>query len=158
MPAQLLLVFHSQSGRNETLALHMRQAASAVAQDCEEPVSVVLKRAWEADSDDFCAADLIVMIAPENFGNISGGLKDFLDRVFYPAERAEALGKPYALVLDTGNSGTGCIQRIETIMQGLNARQVQAPLVLYGKPDDAAIAQARELAEALVVGLDMGVF
>ena len=156
--AQLTIVYHSQSGRNQTLALQLRDAGLSAAAVCEKTIDVVLLRAPEASTDDLVASDLLVLVMPENFGNLAGGIKDFLDRIFYPAERARATAKAYMLVLDTGNSGDGAIARAESIFQGMAAKPVQAPLVLYGEPDEQAIAQVRELAEGLVCGLDMGLF
>ena len=156
--AQLTIVYHSQSGRNQTLALQLRDAALSAVAECDNAIYVVLLRAAEACTDDFVASDLLVLVMPENFGNLAGGIKDLFDRVFYPAERAGATAKPYMLVLDTGNSGDGAIARAESIFQGMAAKPVQAPLVLYGEPDEQAIAQVRELAQGLVCGLDMGLF
>ena len=77
--SNLLIVYHSQSGRNLRLAYAAARCAEAAG------ASVRLLRASEAGSRDVIWAEALLLVFPENFGQLPGALKDFLDRSFYPA-------------------------------------------------------------------------
>ena len=86
----LLIVHHSLTGGTRAMA----QAAARGA--AEEPeVAVRLLHAADAGPDDVLAADGYLFGTPENLAAVSGMLKDFFDRCYYPAlGRIE--GRPYA--------------------------------------------------------------
>lgn len=48
-------------------------------------VDTVMKRAFDAGTDDLLACHGLLLGTPENFGYMSGALKDFFDRTYYPA-------------------------------------------------------------------------
>lgn len=150
----LLIAFHSQSGRAQQLAFACFKGAQQEAQQ----VQVRLRRAIDASIHDMQWADGIILISPENFGAIAGGMKDFLDRMYYPAERAELYALPYALVISAGNSGTGCELQLEKILKGLQAKKIQETIIVYGEPKPEAINQCSDMAQAFAVGLEMGMF
>ena len=77
----LLIVYHSQSGRTEKLCDAVVRGAER-----EESVDVVVKRALEANTVDLLAANLVVFGTPENFGYMSGALKNFFDRTYDEAK------------------------------------------------------------------------
>src|SRR5690606_9939633 len=76
----LLIVYHSQSGRNERLAYAAREGAV----DAEPDIEVRLLRAAEAGTRDLLWCDGLMLVFPEYSGSVAGGMKEFLDRVFYP--------------------------------------------------------------------------
>ena len=73
----LLIVFHSQSGRAQQLAFSCFFGAGQ-----EPEIDVRLRRAVDASFKDLQWSDGLVMVTPENFGAISGGMKEFLDSVY----------------------------------------------------------------------------
>lgn len=154
----LLIIFHSQSGRNESLALHCYEKAKQQAQVSDKPVSVTLRRAFDCELDEFAAASFVLFITPENFAAIPGGMKDFFDRTFYPAERLGVQAKSYCCIIDCGNDGSQTALQIEKIMKGLHSTPAQPPLVLYGEPDEDSFGAVEELTEALVCAIEMGVY
>ena len=103
MSRNLLIVYHSQSGRTETMA----RAVLDGARDPQiESVDVRFLRAASAGPDDLLWAHGLLLGTPENFGYMSGAMKDFFDRTFYPVEgRIQSL--PYAAFVSAGNDGTG---------------------------------------------------
>ena len=149
----MLIVFHSQSGRNRRLALACYQAVLEL-----DVVDCVMKRAVDAESRDVINADALLLIGPENAGLPSGGIKEFLDRVFYPMERADKTALPYALIIGCGNDGSNAERHIERIMTGIRAKKIQATQFVYGEPGDEDIDQCKELAGGIAAGLEMGVF
>ncbi|HBL09119.1 MAG TPA: flavodoxin, partial [Acidimicrobiaceae bacterium] len=79
--ACVLVVWHSMTGGAEALADALTDGASDVS---IEGVDVVRRRALDAGVDDVLAADGYLLATPENFGYMSGAMKDFFDRVYYP--------------------------------------------------------------------------
>lgn len=153
----LLIVFHSQSGRNQRLALALYQRASQHGQ-----IQTRLLNAFEATAADWLWSDAFILITPENFAAIAGGMKQFLDRIYYPClaeqEKGGQQGKPYLLVIGTGNDGSQCEFQLTRILKGLSAKPVQDSLFIYGEPTEADIAAMHELAEGFTEALSMGVF
>jgi hypothetical protein len=118
----LLIVYHSQSGSCARLARSAWQAASS------EEVSTVLKRSWDAGTADLAAADGVLLVAAENSGFLSGGMKDFLDRTFYPAID-QGLVRPYTLIISAGNDGRGAVREAERILSGYPFPQAAQSLI-----------------------------
>jgi multimeric flavodoxin WrbA len=150
----LLIVYHSQSGSTERMA-------SAVITGARHPdiehVDVVVKDALEATAEDLLRADGFILGTPENFGYMSGALKYFLDRAYYPCLEKVA-GRPYGLFVRAGNDGQGAITSIQRILQGLAVREVHDPVLISGKFDDRRLEECTELGMTLAAGLDAGIF
>jgi len=154
MPKRLLIVANAPSPN--TLALR-----EAVLRGARHPeiggVEAVALDPMQAGPDDVLAAQGIILGTTENLGYMSGVLKDFLDRSYYPClERTQ--GTPCALYIRAGHDGTGTRRALDTILTGLRWRQVQEPLVLRGTWDEGFLAKAEELGMLMAAGLEAGVF
>lgn len=150
----LLIVAHAPSPNTQAL----RDAVLAGAGDAgAEGVNVDCRSPFETEAADVLAASGIVLGTPENLGYMSGALKDFFDRIYYPCLE-QTQGLPYALYVRAGQDGTGTRRGVETIATGLRWRAVQAPLICRGDFEDAFIKQCRDLGTAFAAGLDAGVF
>lgn len=151
---RILLVYGGHpGGRTEKL----RAAAESGVREVGENVSLAAVPALECGPAHVLAADAVLLGTPEHFGYMSGALKDFFDRSFYPLEGRTA-GLPYALFVSAGNDGTGTVRAVERIIAGLGWSAVAAPLVVVGDPDEAALARARELGATLAAGVAAGIF
>lgn len=154
MKRHLLIVFHSQTGRTEAMT---KAAHDGARDDSVENVEVRLLRAAEAGPEDLLWANALILGTPENFGYMSGALKDFLDRTFYPVEgRIQAL--PYAIIVSAGNDGSGALRAIRRIANGYPFVEVQEPIVVVGDVSDAALDRCRTLGLTLAAGLEVGMF
>ena len=112
---------------------------------------------FDAGPEDILAAEALILMTPENLGYMSGALKDFFDRSYYPClERTQ--GKPYALVIRAGSDGTGTRRGVETIVTGLRWRAIQEPLICRGEWRPEFVDQCRELGMLVAAGLEAGVF
>jgi len=148
----VLIVYHSQSGNTE-------QLANAVYSGCirEADIRVQLTTAFDAKLEDLLWADGILLGTPENFGTMSGALKDFFDRTFYPAEPFR-INLPYAIFISAGNDGSGAVREIDRIVRGYPLRKVAEPLIAKGEINSDHIQQAEEFGLAMAAGLNLGIF
>lgn len=151
--SRLLIVYHSQTG---TCA----RMAAAVIEGANHPdltTNVITRPAREAGVDDVLHADAMILGTPENFGYMSGAMKDFLDRVYYPLEgRVEGL--PYACFVSAGNDGSGALRSIERIAKGFPLKQVHEPVLVVGEPDDAQLAACHDLGMYVSAGVESKLF
>ena len=150
----LLIVYHSQSGTTRTMA-------DAVIKGAKNPdingVEIQVRDALEASADDVLWADGLLLGTPENFGYMSGAIKYFLDRIYYPCED-KIDGMPYALFVCAGNDGTGAIKSITRILKGLAIKQIQEPVLIVGDVDDSQLIECEELGMIMAAGLESGIF
>lgn len=148
----LLILYHSGGGKTEAMA----QAVHAGAQR-EPDVETRLQRAFDSGLDDLLWADGLIFGTPENFGYMSGALKDFFDRTFYPAE-PYGLNLPYALFVGAGNDGTGAVLAVERIALGYPLRKMAEPVIVAGTLTGQHLQSCDELGQAMAAGLTLGIF
>lgn len=148
----LLIVYHTQSGNTGRLAERVAAGAQSVA-ECE----TVVRRAFDAGVEDLRRADGLLIGTPENFGYMSGAIKDFFDRTYYPVEGSMA-GVPYAVFVSAGNDGTGAVREIGRIANGYGWKQVADALIARGEISAGHLDAAFELGQAMATGLALGVF
>jgi multimeric flavodoxin WrbA len=148
----LLIVYHSQSGASAQLARAAWRGALT-----ERGVNVVARRVWDAGVSDLERAQGLLLVAAENAGALSGGMKDFLDRTFYPAI-ARGLVLPYALLLSAGNDGRGAQRQVQRILSGYPFTPAAEPVILRGEVTGAHLRTSEELGAAFAAGLVMGIF
>lgn len=136
-----------------------RSLATSVCNGAEHPelsgISVCLREALDASAEDVLAADAVILGTTENFGLLSGRLKDFLERIYYPClEQTEGL--PWALYVRAGNDGEGAIRSVERIVTGLKWRTIQPPLLLSGDWQDSFSEKASEFGTTIAAALELG--
>jgi multimeric flavodoxin WrbA len=162
---RLLIVWHSRTGGAEQLARVAADGARAAGED----IDVVLRAAHDASAEDVLAASGYLFAAPENLGSLSGAMKDFFDRIYYPAlDRIQ--GRPYAVMVCAGTDGRGAARQVQRICTGLRLREIAPPrIVLTGaQTPDAILApksidavdlqRSSELGAALACGVVAGIF
>jgi len=110
----------------------------------------------QAVADDVLWADAIILGTTENFGYMSGALKDFFDRIYYPClEQTEAM--PFAVYIRAGLDGTGTRIAIDKITTGLKWKPVQESIILHGEYRDEFEQQCEELGMLMAASLESGI-
>ena len=152
---RLLIVGHVPSDNTRRL----RDAAAGAARDALEGdgVRVVAQSPFETQPAHVLAANAVILGTTENLGYMSGALKDFFDRCYYPCLE-HTQGLPYCLYIRAGHDGTGTRRGVETIVTGLRWRPVQEPLVCRGEWDEAFVERVAEIGAAMAAGLEAGIF
>lgn len=148
----LLIIYHSQSGNTQRLAEGVLTGCTR-----EAAVSTKLVRAFDAQLDDLLWADGLLFGTPENFGTMSGALKDFFDRTYYPAEQ-HRLNAPYAIFISAENDGSGAVRDIDRIAKGYPLRKIAEPLIANGAITAEHIDQSQDFGQAMAAGLALGIF
>ena len=154
----LLIVYHTRGVKTAQMAEAIEHGARAALKDAEAEgeVLVLAKRCAAAGPEDVLAADAIALGTPENFGYMSGMMKDFLERVFYACE-GKVEGRPWALFVSAGQDGTGAITSVERIVTGLRLKKVQEPILALREVTPEIFAQCEELGATLALGIAAGV-
>jgi hypothetical protein len=150
---QLLIVSHIPSANTQRLT----ESVLAGARDPSvKDVDVRFSPPLDTGPDAVLAADGLILGTTENFGYMSGAMKDFFDRIYYPClEHTEAL--PYALFIRAGQDGLGARTSIERIVAGLRWKAVQEALICRGDVGDF-LEPCRELGLLLAAGLEGEIF
>jgi multimeric flavodoxin WrbA len=151
---KLLVVSHTPSDNTRVLT---RAVLAGASHPDIGGIEVTHTQPLQTGPEEVLAADAIILGTTENFGYMSGAMKDFFDRIYYPClEKTESL--PYALFIRAGNDGLGAQSSIERIVKGLAWKQVQAPLICCGDWQDSFAEQCEELGMTLAAGLEAGIF
>ena len=125
--------------------------------DAIEDVEVVRRGAFDATVDDVRACNALIIGTPENFGYMSGAIKDFFERIYYEL-LDETPGLPYALYVKASTDGEGAVRSIERIVAGLKWKAVVPPFVVVGDLEPEHLEQCRELGATVAAGLVAGMF
>ncbi|HET9734860.1 MAG TPA: NAD(P)H-dependent oxidoreductase [Burkholderiales bacterium] len=147
----LLIVYHTGGVKTAQMAQAVERGACA-----EDGVRVLMKRCADAGPEDVLAADGLILGTPENFGYMSGMMKDFLERVFYACE-GKVNGRPWALFVGAGQDGTGAVTSVERIVAGLRLKKISEPIVVVKELRPEQLAACEELGAAMAAGLAAGI-
>jgi len=151
---KLLIVSHTPSSNTRLMTGAVHGGASHA--DISG-IEVRQSKPLETGPGDVLDADAIILGTTENFGYMSGALKDFFDRIYYPClEKTQSL--PYAMFIRAGNDGLGARNSIERIVKGLAWKQVQEPLICTGAWQNSFVNQCEELGMTMAAGLEAGIF
>jgi hypothetical protein len=151
---RVLVVYGGHAGGRTQ---QMVSAACEGMEHCGELVTVRALPALAAGIGDLLWAQGLLLATPEHFGYMSGALKDFFDRTFYPAE-GKTVALPYALLISAGNDGSGTVAAVERITLGYRWKKVTDPVVVRGEVTAPVLEQCRELGQLLATGVALGVF
>jgi len=136
-------------------SLVLRNAVQIGIEDCDYPV--IIKPPLETTAADVLSCGGIIIGTTENFGYMSGQIKDFFERIYYPClEETQAL--PWALYIKAGLDGTGATKSVEKIVIGLKWKPIQGPLLLKGEFQEKFTEECQTLGSGMAEGLKLGIF
>jgi multimeric flavodoxin WrbA len=96
---QLAIIWHSVTGASQSLAKACYDGARRA-----QGVDVQMLNAADAGAEHMLAADGYIFVFPENLAAISGGMKSFFDRCYYPC-LGTLNGRPYVMIICAGSDG-----------------------------------------------------
>jgi len=161
---RILMVYHTLTGGTQQM---VQAAAAGAAQAASLEISLELASACGPEA--LLAASGYVFASPENLAAMSGLMKDFFDRCYYPV-LDQLQGRPYVTLICAGSDGSNAARQIDRIATGWRLRPIAPPLIVCThaqtpeeilKPKVIAaedLARCQELGATLAAGLELGVF
>lgn len=139
--AKVLVVYHTQTGNTERLALAVKEGIESCG------IDVILKRASEANLEDLLSSDGYCFGTPDYFSYMAGALKDFFDRTCYPSE-GKITNRPYVCFVSHGG-GAEAVGSLEKMAKRFKLKKITEPLLVEGKPKKEDLQKAKELGKKL---------
>ena len=161
---RLAIIWHSMTGGSQALA----EAAAAGAR-ATDGLEVVLLRADASNPKTLLDAEGYIFAFPENLAAISGVMKAFFDRSYYPC-LGQIEGRPYALLVCAGSDGSNAVRQAEQITTGWRLKRIADSLIVCTHAQtpeeilapkvitESDLAKAHELGAAMAEGLALGIF
>lgn len=161
---RLAIIWHSMTGGSKALA---EAAASGAAN--ASGVETLLLHADDASPQTLLEADGYIFAFPENLAAISGVMKAFFDRSYYPC-LGQIEGRPYALLVCAGSDGSNAVRQAERIATGWRLKRIADSVIVCTHAQtpeqilapktisEADLTTAGELGAAMAEGLALGIF
>lgn len=121
---QLLIVYHTLTGGTAQMA-----EAAAVGARGESGIEVRVELATACGPEALLAASGYLFACPENLAAMSGLMKDFFDRCYYPVLE-QLQGRPYAIAICAGSDGSNAARQIERIATGWSLKAIAPPVIV----------------------------
>ncbi len=141
--AKVLVVYHSLGGNTKKMAEAVAEGAEGV-----PGTEVTIKTGLEAGIDDLLACDAIALGSPDYFSYMAGGLKDFLDRTYYPSQEKVA-GKPAGVFGSAGGPPDNILGVLQQAVRWFKLKAVGKPVGSSGGVSAGALSACKELGRAL---------
>jgi multimeric flavodoxin WrbA len=164
MDKTLLIIWDSMTGGAEALARAAADGAKAA-----DDVNVKLVHASDVTPEMVLASSGYMFVFPENLAAISGVMKAFFDRCYYPC-LGQIEGRAYAAIVCAGSDGSNALRQAERIATGWRLKRVMDSRIVctHAQTPEAIMAvkviaaadlqNARDMGAALAEGLAIGVF
>lgn len=164
----LIIIYHSRTGGAKQMASAAFDAAKLHSQNVKIYNAENLD--FSADfENDFLNAKSFIFACPENLATMSGEMKTFFDKFFYKAvDKIQA--RPYAVMICAGSDGENTVRQINRIVTAWKLKLVAEPLIIKTNPQTpeqilspkviakSDLQKCSEIAESLVLGVNMGIF
>lgn len=143
--------------------------AEAAFDGARDEVNATLMRAEEAGPEDLLRSHGYIFCAPENLAALSGAMKEFFDRCYYPV-LGKIEGRAYAQMVCAGSDGENAVRQTARIATGWRLKVAQDPIIIctHAQTQEAILAEKSltkdqlapclAMGTALGAGLSMGVF
>ena len=160
--AKLLIIYHSRTGGAEQMAQVTYEAA-------KHEVDLQLLRARDTMPEHLLTAEGYIFVAPENLAALSGEMKEFFDRCYYPV-LGLIEGRPYAQMICAGSDGENAVRQLARIATGWRLKPAFDPLIICTQAQSktqilapktiskSELDKCRETGTAMGAGLAMGIY
>jgi len=142
---KLLVVYCSLSGNTKAAAEAVAEGAQAAG------AVVVVKSGAEAGATDLLDCEAVALGSYDAFSYMGGGLKDFLDRTFYPTQ-GQVTDKPFGAFVTHGGGGRA-IDSVRSVAQSFKLKEVADPVLVKGRPDARAVEALKALGAKLAAAM-----
>ena len=161
---KILIVFHSKTGGTYQMAQAAARGAAT-----EPEIGVDFTHAADAGPDNLLQASGYIFATPENLAMMSGIMKDFFDRAYYPV-LDRIVGRPYATLICAGSDGENAARQIQRIAVGWRLKAIVDPIIVctHAQTPDAILApkqigefdlkRCEEIGAALAAALSLGIY
>jgi len=161
---KLLIVFHTMTGGTGQMARAAAEGASS-----EPGIQVSLMHAAKAGATEVLETDGFIFATPENLAAMSGLMKDFFDRTYYPA-LGRLAGRPYAALICAGSDGENAARQITRIATGWRLKPIAPPLIIctHAQTPEMILApktigagdleRCSEIGATIAAGLALGIY
>ncbi len=162
----ILIIWDSMTGGSKAMA---QAAANGACSDHDCPITVKMLHADDVSDDDMLSAAGYIFVFPERLAAISGPMKSFFDRTYYPClGRIEA--RPYAMMICAGSDGDNAMRQGMRICQGWRLKPIDDNLIIctHAQTQQQIMAdkiisaddlqKCHDRGAAMAAGLDMGLF
>ena len=138
---KVLVAYCSMTGNTKAAAEAVAEGARAAG------AQVTLKEGFAAHPDDLLGCGAVALGSYDAFSYMGGGLKDFLDRAYYPT-KGRVTDKPYAAFITHGGGGKA-IQSVESVAKSFKFKRAAEAVLVNGRPEGQALAGLRALGAKL---------
>lgn len=162
MAQGLLIIWHSRTGASQAMACAAHAGAMT-------ELGSRLSSAEETSPADMLESAGYLFCFPENLGSMSGEMKAFFDRSYYPL-LGQLEGRPYASIIAAGSGGEGAQLQLDRIVTGWRLRRVaeamihcttaQTPEAILAPKtvSDEVLQACHSLGQGIAAGMSLGVF
>jgi NAD(P)H dehydrogenase (quinone) len=136
--AEILIVYHSETGNTEKMAFAVAEGAKRV-----RGIEVTVKNVDQTSNEDLLKADGIIVGSPTYYGLMSGKIKTFFDRSV--EIHGKLAGKVGAAFTSSGGTASGA----ETTLLSILKAMLVHGMIVQGRHDDkhygaAAVEKPKE--------------
>ena len=161
---KLLIVYHSKTGGTYQMAQAAMKGAAT-----EPDIRIDFLHATNASSENLLQSSGYIFATPENLAMMSGIMKDFFDRCYYPV-LDRIVGRPYATLVCAGSDGENAARQIRRIAAGWRLKPITEPIIVctHAQTPDAILAPKRvgefdlkrceQVGATLAAGLVLGIY
>jgi len=160
----ILIVFHSNTGGTYQMS---EAAAKGAAREPE--IGIDFTHAADAGPSNLLQSSAYIFATPENLAMMSGVMKHFFDRTYYPV-LDRIVGRPYATLVCAGSDGENAARQIHRIAAGWRLKPIAEPIIVctHAQTPDAILApkqigefdlkRCKEVGATLASGLALDIY
>lgn len=162
----ILIIWDSMTGGSKSMG---QAAAEGVASDPSFDIGAQLLHADNVSDDDMLHAYGYIFTFPERLAAISGPMKCFFDRCYYPC-LGHIEARPYAMMICAGSDGANALKQGMRICTGWRLKPIAENFIIStnAQSQDQIMAdkilshddlrRCHDMGKAMAAGVDMGIF